>query len=171
MRGKCCSVVIFLGSLPTQLTARELRSVVENAIEADRTRGESIRRHICHCSILRITNLDTGAIELQGLVEIQPAVLAIRAIERLHGLELYGERITARRYRQRSPMRSSRIPTVPETNEPESLETSAQAERRRRSNVQIEMVGAEPAFLDRITDSLRWPWSFFWTKPSDSPAP
>lgn len=170
MRGKYGSVVVFLGGLPADLTARELRTFVQNVIQGEGKRRLRIGRSICHCSILRITDLDTGEIDLHGLVEIRPAVLAMQAIERLHGVELLGQRITARRYRQRSPLGSRRPPAPPGVNDANDRETAAGPAERRRRNLKIELASGERDFFDSLTAPLRWPWGFWSTKPSGSTA-
>jgi hypothetical protein len=165
MRGKSGSVVVFLGDLPHRVTAKELKAFVQEAIQADCPGGLRIGSSICDCSILRITDLNTGGVELHGLLEIRPAVLAMRAIDRLNGLILLGQPIVARRYRQRSPMSSPRLPVEP--GEPNPRVGVARTERR-RSNLKIELADCERSFLDGLTGPLQRPWRFWPNKPGSA---
>lgn len=162
MRGKSGSVVVFLGGLPPRVTAKGLKAFVSDAIEADCPRGLRIGSSICDCSILRITDLNTGDIELHGLLEIRPAVLAMRAIERLDGTSLLGKPIVARRYRQRSPMSTPRQAT--ETDDAGQSVGVALVERR-RSNLKIELADSEQGFFDALSGLQR-----LWAKRSLSAA-
>jgi hypothetical protein len=167
MRGKSGSVVVCLGDLPPRLTAKELKAFVQDAIQADDARGLRIRSSICDCSILRITDLNTGCVELRGLLEIRPAVLAIRAIERLNGLELRGKPIVARRYRQPSPMSSVRPSPKADKGNPETGATLAEC---RWDNLKIELADSEPGFLSGLTGPLQRPWRFWLHRPPGSTA-
>lgn len=108
MRGKCSSIVVFLGGLPAQWGARDLKDLVRTEIRSAPAERLQAGFSICECSILRITDLDTGWVERHGLVEIRPPLLALQVIDRLDGRLVDGHRISARRYRQRSPMGSPR---------------------------------------------------------------
>jgi hypothetical protein len=165
VRGKCGSVVVFLGDLPTQLTVRELKDLVRAEIRSGPAVGPQVGRSICGCSIIRITDLDTGTVEHHGLVEIRPPLLAIQVIDRLDGRMLGGHRISARRYRQRSPMGSPRQGAGAMSCQfgiaPDLVE-------RRRTNIRVELVETERNLVARLSSSLQWPW---WCWPSKQRSP
>lgn len=170
MRGKNGSVVIFLGDLPAQLTVNCLKAFVHDSIQADCPRGLRIGGSICDCTILRITDLNTGQVELRGLLEVRPALLAMQAIERLNGAQLLGQRITARRYRQRLPMRSPGTPADPVAGVPEQPSAAAPIAERRRSTLKIELAESKDGVLRSLTASLQRPWRFWSSSKSGSAA-
>ena len=167
MRGKAGSVIVFLGDLPAGLTAKALRIFVQQQITAHTLGRFRVCSNICECSILRITDLDSGLTELHGLVEIRPGALAMHIIERLNGAKLLGQPVTARRYRQRSPIAFMGHATQPSALDgPQPREVEPATVERRRSNLKIELSDSEHGFLDALRGPLRRPWSF---RPSKSP--
>ncbi len=154
MRGKCGSIVVFLGGLPAQWGARDLKDLVRTEMRSVPAGGPRAGFGICECSILRITDLDTGRVERHGLVEIRPPLLALQVIDRLGGRLVGGHQIQARRYRQRSPMGSQGPrPTG------DGIPTSNDLWERRRPNLRIELAESEPGIFGRLSSPLQWPWS------------
>lgn len=161
MRGKCGSIVVFLGGLPAQWGARDLKDLVRTEIRSAPAGGLRAGLGICECSILRITDLDTGRIERHGLVEIRPPLLALQLIDRLDGRLVDGHRISARRYRQRSPMGSQGPrPTG------DGIHTPNDRWERRRPNLRFELAESEPGIFGRLSSPLQWPWSIRPNRPS-----
>lgn len=142
--GKRGSVLLFLRGLPHDLTCRELKSFVQAAVRDPNPRAFTVTAAVCDCSILRLTDRTTGISELHGLVEVQPAKAAIRAIEELNGRELKGVVIEVRRYHHRSLLRERRQDQAPFANgnggEGSETTDNRQQERRRR-NLKIDLIG------------------------------
>jgi hypothetical protein len=90
---------------------------------------------VSNCSILRITDPLTAASEYHGLIEIQPAKAAMRAIDELNGRELNGKKIEARRYYNRSLLRDR----LQHGSGMDGAKGGRQ--ERRRINLKIELVG------------------------------
>lgn len=135
MLGKRGSMMLFLPGLPQHLTRKELKAFVQAGLKSPEDRPFSVKANVCACTILRITDQCDGNIEHHGLVEVQPAKAAIRAIDELNGRELNGTRIQVRRYHHRSPLRDRRRNQAP----PEQAENRKQ--ERRRRDLKIDLVG------------------------------
>jgi hypothetical protein len=82
-----------------------------------------------------MTDRQTGAIEVHGLVEIRPGKVGLDVILQLHNREFRGRRITAHRYRARTAVRGERL-----ANGMAGAEGSIEPERRR--NLAIALVDA-----------------------------
>lgn len=139
--GKRGSVMLFLRGLPQDLTSRELKSYVQAAVRDPNPRAFAFTAAVGNCSILRLTDRTTGASELHGLVEVQPAMAAMRAIEELNGKELKGVAIEVRRYHHRSLLRDRRQDQVPFGNADTVEDADNRRQERRRRNLKIELVG------------------------------
>jgi hypothetical protein len=127
--------MLFLRGLPEDLTRRELKMFVQCAIKGADSRMFAFGAVVSNHDIVRITDPVKGTTEYHGLVEIQPAKAAIRAIEWLNGRELKGRTIEARRYYNRSLLRD-RFKNWGSRNT--ARETRHE---RRRSELRIELVG------------------------------
>jgi hypothetical protein len=128
-------MMLFLRGLPEDLTRREFKAFVQTAMKGLDSRTFSFKANVCSCAILRITDHTNGGVEHHGLVEIQPAKAAMRAIEELDGKHLKGARIEVRRYHHRSPLRDRRG-SKKELGSPDNRQ-----KERRRGNVKIDLVG------------------------------
>jgi hypothetical protein len=135
MLGKRGTVMLFLRGLPEDLTRKELKSFVQAAVREPRGLGFSLKTAVCNCSIVRITEPASGHSEIHGLVEVQPATAAVRAIEQLNGQELKGARVEVRRYHHRSLLRDRR-------HEVEGIGAENRSGERRRKNLKIELLKA-----------------------------
>ena len=136
MLGKRGSVMLFLRRIPEGVTRKELKRFLRSRVEGLGSRPFSLRAAVCDCSILCIIDPESGAREYHGLVEVQPAQAAMRAIEALNGKPLRGRPIEVHRYRHRSPLRDQRQAAA--TGAPD---TGTDADRRRR-NLKIDLVSA-----------------------------
>ncbi len=92
MSGKSGSIVLFLRHLPCDVSRRELKEFVHVHLRRAGVRGTLLLQLCSHCSILRVTDLSRGSEEYHGLVEIQPAGLALQAIDILNGKQFAGSR-------------------------------------------------------------------------------
>jgi hypothetical protein len=98
-------------------------------------RSFPFKASICTCTILRLTDQANGTVEHHGLVEVQPARAAMRAIEDLNGRVLRGAQIQVRRYHHRSPLRDRRRNKIAHDHPENRLKD------RRRANIKIDLVG------------------------------
>jgi hypothetical protein len=128
--------MIFLRKLPEGVTKKELKNFIKTTVKELDSRPFSLKTAVCNCSILCISDPESGTREYHGLVEVQPATAAMRAIEALNGKRLRGQPVEVRRYRHRSPLRDPR----------EGLLGYALGESwggdRRRQNVKIDLISA-----------------------------
>jgi len=99
MFGKPGSILICISDLPAGVSRKTLKAFVQQAVEAVRSRGLRVKPAITNHSILRLTNLDTGAMSHQGLVAIQPAKLAFEVIDELSRTPLRGQLLQISHYR------------------------------------------------------------------------
>ena len=154
--------MLFVKGLPESITDKELKEQFQHLT------GPRWRSYLAGCGsigvcdIIRVTNHDTGEVEFHGLVEIQPAKLALRAIRELHGSTIRGHTIEVRRYQQRSPLRGKYMYDV----EPE---VDIEQNDRRRGNLSIELIPS--AKTSRYLHRLFGPTDVFaLKKPGRSPA-
>lgn len=136
MLGKRGSVMLFLRGLPQDLTCKELKTFVQGAVREPGIRPFALKTAVCNCSIVRITDPHSGVSELHGPVEVQPATVAVRAIEQLNGQELKGARVEVRRYHHRSLLRDRRREVEA------SIGSDNRLRERRRKNLKIELLNA-----------------------------
>jgi hypothetical protein len=152
MSGKSGSIVLFIRHLPRDVSRRDLKAFVHSELRRAGVRGTLLLHLRSSFSILRITDLAKGSEEYQGLVEIQPARLALQAIDLLNGKHLCGKPVEVRRYRHRSPWGEHRARREDGTSggyESAGHEVTPMIERRRQ-NLKIELVESTP-MLERHT--------------------
>lgn len=99
MFGKPESILICISDLPAGVSRKTLKAFVQYGVEAVRSRGLRVKPAITDHTILRLTNLDTGAVSHQGLVTIRPAKLAFKVIDQLCRTPLRGQLLKVSRYR------------------------------------------------------------------------
>jgi hypothetical protein len=128
--------MLFLRRIPEGVTRKELKRFLRSGVAGLGSQPFSLRTAVCDCSILCITDPESGTREFHGLVEVQPAPTAMRAIEALNGEHLRGQPIEVRRYRHRSPPRDDGRATATPAN------GAAAAPDRRRRNLKIDLVSA-----------------------------
>ena len=148
MSGKHGAVMLFVTGLSDSVTRKDLKSIFRHLIKSRWQARWSGQGLIRSCDIVRITDRDTGNVEYHGLVELQPAKLALRAIRELSGTEIGGHPIEIRRYYHRSPLRDQ-LRYAPEG---ESVERVR--DERRRPNLTIELVERQDAAL--LPSLTRW---------------
>lgn len=141
MGGKNGSVMLFLRNLPPNVSRRDLKAFVLAELRRAGVRGSPLLQLCTNCSILRIVDPARDSVEYHGLVEVQPARIAMQAIEALNGQRLGGTPIEVRRYRQRSPWGERRS----RTEVPGGGAVVAQPLReRRRPNLKMDLVESTP---------------------------
>jgi hypothetical protein len=99
MFGKSESILICISDLPAGVSRKTLKAFVQHGVEAVRSRGLRVKPAIADHTILRLTNLETGAVSHQGLVAIKPAKLAFELIDELCQTPLQGQLLKVSRYR------------------------------------------------------------------------
>jgi hypothetical protein len=137
MLGKRGSVMLFLRGLPENLTQKELKAFILPAIRKGSGRSIGPKAAVSSCTILRMADPMSGTVEFHGLVEIQPAKVAMHAIVELNGRELKGRKVEVRRYHSRSVLRDRRLEAAAAT-----ANTTDDSRRERRRNLKIDLVGA-----------------------------
>jgi len=142
MGGKNGSVMLFLRNLPPNVARRDLKTFVVAQLRQAGIRGSFLLNLCANCSILRMTDPDRGTVEYHGLVEVQPARIAMQAIAVLNGKCIGNTPIEVRRYRQRSPWgeRRNRIDS-----QGDGTLVAEPLRERRRPNLKIDLVDATPA--------------------------
>lgn len=134
MSGKRGTVVLFVKGLPESISRKELKTCFQRSVRNGWKLPLTGRSSIGACDIVRITNRDNNQIEHYGLVEVQPATLALQAIKSLNGSSLQGKNIEVRRYHHRSGFRDRR------KDEPLSDTQNRRVLERRRPDLSIELV-------------------------------
>lgn len=99
MSTKSNSMLLFLGELPSHVTNKELRDFVGTTIKEVDDRLIRLFSPITSCNIMRVTDPLTGLSRYNAMVEVSPARLALKAVDRLNGRLMHGSRIEARRFR------------------------------------------------------------------------
>jgi len=128
--------MLFLRRLPEGVTCKELKQFIQTTVRELDSRPFPLKAAVCNCSIVCISDSESGTREYHGLVEVQPAKAAIDAIALLNGRELRGQKIEVRRYQHRSPLRDQRDEPSGYTGE------SPELYERRRPNLRIDLVTA-----------------------------
>lgn len=100
MLKKRSPIMYLLPQLPSDVTARELRLFVESGL--NQGKRLSLKHSVADCSILRVVDPSSGAAEYHGMVEVNPDKDVLDAIDLLNGLEIRGQKIEVRRYRNRT---------------------------------------------------------------------
>jgi RNA recognition motif-containing protein len=147
MSGKSGSVVLFLRNLPIDFSRQDLKKFVQSELKKAGIRGTPLRSPCSNYTVLRITDRSSGTREYHGLVEIQPARIAMQAMEVLNGKMIAGKPVEVRRYRHRSPWGRHAA-----QGEQTSAEDFRVAIESRRQNIQIEVVDDPPGtpMADRV---------------------
>ena len=136
MLGKRGSVMLSLRRIPEGISRKELKAFIQNSVQQLGSRPFSLKAAVCNCSIVCISDSESGTREYHGLVEIQPAKAAMEAIQALDGKMLMGQRLEVRRYRQRTPLLDHKEGLIGF-----ALGNGEDAERRRR-NLKIDLISA-----------------------------
>lgn len=93
--------MLFVSGFPQTLRPDELMSFMHHVIARAKRRGGCEHGCMSSCRIIT-TTAGVQGVERYALVEFKPARFALCCIKELHGKELAGVKIVARRYRQRS---------------------------------------------------------------------
>jgi hypothetical protein len=133
MNGKNGTVLLIVSNLPDSLGRDDLEALFRPLCRSNWPALRVGFGGVGRCHILRITQHGTDQAEHHGLVAIQPATLALRAIRELSGTLFQGRVIQVRRYQARSPLRDRRRHvSLPADDERRGTE-------RRRSHLNVEI--------------------------------
>lgn len=91
-------IVMTMPALPAGVTRKALKAFVRAGLADAGYRGLTLARAISECSIVRVTDAETGQSKLQGFVRITPAQAGMVAIEMLQGLDLLGQPMQVMRH-------------------------------------------------------------------------
>ena len=139
MGGKNGSVLLFVRNLPYNVSRRDLKQLIQWELKKAGIRGLPLMSTCANCSILRITDPATGTQEYHGLVEMQPARIALQAISILNGKEIAGTPMEVRRYRHRSAWGEHGSGHYGDS------AGKRVTHERRRPNLKVELVDATPS--------------------------
>jgi hypothetical protein len=128
-------MLIFIRLLPESVTQGELRRFVEKAIRSPWRRLPFSRNKIQMAEIRKLVNRATGSVEYHGLVDVEPAKGAVKAIRKLNLTPLKGKTVEVRKYYKRSPLRDRR-----EGGAAEGTSANRPRRDRRRPNLVAESV-------------------------------
>jgi hypothetical protein len=142
MSGKSGAVALFLRNLPPNTSRKDLKSFVHRELQRAGVTGLPLFNLCTNCSILRVQGLGAGTIEYHGLVEVQPARIALLAIDILNGKQMHGAAIEVRRYRHRSQWGEHRQRSEPFLG---GALLAVPLTERRRANLKIDLVERTPA--------------------------
>ena len=148
MTGKHSAVMLIVTGLTERATRKELKSIFQSLIKNHRGSGWNGQGTIRSCEIIRITDSSNDSVEYHGLVELQPAKLALLAARELNGTEIGGKPIGVHRYQHRSSLSNQHCYL-------QSGEESNQAgDDQRRSSLTIELMSDGGATL--LPSLFRW---------------
>ena len=108
------NMLVFIRMIPESMTRRDLYRFVDRALPTSWFPLSTKKGRIRSLDLIRIINHQTDSIEYHGLVDIEPAVTAHKAIRRMNGSRLMDRVIEVRKFYHRSKLRdrrSGRSPT------------------------------------------------------------
>lgn len=96
-------MLVFIRMLPESVTVTDLAQFVDKAMQRPWSGLFRNRGNYDKLQIVKITDRDTQSIEYHGLLEIEPAEVALGAMKKLNNMRLKGQLVQVRRYFRRSP--------------------------------------------------------------------
>ena len=96
-------MLVFIRMLPESVTVTDLEQFVDKAMQRSWSGLFRNRGSYDKLQILKITDRDTQSIEFHGLLEIEPAEVALSVMKKLNNMRLKGQLLQVRRYFRRSP--------------------------------------------------------------------
>lgn len=128
---------IFLRGLPDHPNPQDIQSFVQTVIAPPWYLPTRTQATIKSCEVLIVKNLDHGAVEFHGLIDIWPPKVALLAIQQLHNSQFKGYRLQARKWHARSALNDRRHPYRSSDHGTEGGHRYRQD--RRRSNLLVEI--------------------------------
>lgn len=104
-------MLIFIRLLPESITHTDLRRFADKAIQSTWLNLFHPPIQINSIEIRKITNTQTHSAEYHGVIDIEPAKMAAKAIRKLHRTPLKRKEVEVRKFFQRSTLRDRRRQT------------------------------------------------------------
>ncbi|MDJ0808000.1 MAG: hypothetical protein QNJ78_14355 [Gammaproteobacteria bacterium] len=104
-------MLVFIRLLPESVTQNELRKFVDRAIHSPWSNLFFRSSKIHTAEIRKISSSTNHSVEYHGIVDIEPAKAAVKAIQKLNRTVLRGKEVEVRKYYQRSELRDRRTGT------------------------------------------------------------
>lgn len=93
---------LLIPHVPPAITRQELLSVVQGALKPKWFMPFRDSGTVAKCKLIRILDVDTGAIEFHGLIDIYPEKKAEKTIKRLNGKTVNGYQLSVRKWVDRT---------------------------------------------------------------------
>jgi hypothetical protein len=135
-------VLVFIRLLPESVTQNELRRFVSNGLRSRWLIAFPVSGKIRSVEIRKFTNGTSRSVEYHGIVDIEPAKAAVKAIRKLNRTLLKGKEVEVRKYYQRSVLRDRRIAMGARTPSDERRKRD-----RRRGSMVMERVSVSGHYL------------------------
>lgn len=128
-------MLVFIRLLPESVTQSDLRKFVSRAMRSYWSSLFFPSSRIRSTEIRKCSNSTNHSVEYHGIVDIEPAKAAVKAIRKLNRRSLKGKEVEVRKYYQRSALRDRRI------DDAEDIPTGERRRQdRRRQAMHIERV-------------------------------
>ena len=101
-------MLVFIRLLPESVTQTELRKFVDRVLRPHWSNLFFPSSRIRSTEIRKFSNSTKHSVEYHGIVDIEPAKAAVRAIRKLNRTLLKGKEVEVRKYYQRSVLRDRR---------------------------------------------------------------
>ncbi len=95
---------ILIPHIPSEIKRQELLSVVQRAVKPRWFMPLKKGGTVAKCSLIRILDVDSGGVEIHGLVDVYPERTAEKVIRSLDGKKLHGYRLSVRKWADRTLM-------------------------------------------------------------------
>ena len=128
-------MLVFIRLLPESVTKNDLRKFIGKAIDSPWQSLFPPSNRIRSTEMRKLSNGQSHSVEYHGIVDIEPAKGAVKAIRKLHRTPLKGKEVEVRKYYQRSSLRDRR-------NKQQEVSPTDERRRhdRRRASLLVESV-------------------------------
>lgn len=93
---------IFIPYVPNGIQRQDLLVLVQKVIKPSWFFPFKSAGIVAKCNIIRILDVDSGAVEYHGLIDVYPEKAATKVIHQLDGKDFNGQKITARSWVDRT---------------------------------------------------------------------
>lgn len=105
-------MLVFIRLLPESVTQNDLLQFVGKAVRSPMQSLFSPSHRIHSIEIRKLSSSTNHTVEFHGIVDIEPAKAAVKAIRKLNRTSLKGKEVEVRKFYQRSALRDRRINQV-----------------------------------------------------------
>lgn len=95
---------ILIPHIPSGIKRQELLAVVQSAVKPKWFMPLKRGGTVAKCSLIRILDMDSGGVEIHGLVDVYPERTAEKLIRKLDGRKLNGYQLSVRKWVDRTLM-------------------------------------------------------------------